>query len=103
MTIYTIMTCEHIMEYNDTGFPEFGAARVPGFYTNYDDAVKALHNNSGDLREEVYDYAAIETVDEGLYGAHGSAVWFKFDKEKGGFYEFQTPILCRNICGLTIG
>lgn len=102
VVIYTILTCEKLEE-EVSGFPDYGASSVVGFYTSFLDAHEALTNNRTDLHETCYDYACIEKVEEGLARPGELVGWYKFDRGKGGYFPIETPSFDKHICGRTIG
>jgi len=111
VVIYTILTCTKLEEWiyptglieKKSGFPDYGTSSVVGFYTSFSDAHEALMNNRTDLWETCYDYACIEKVEEGLANPGELVGWYKFDREKGGYFPIKTPDFEKHICGRTIG
>lgn len=111
IVIYTILTCTKLEEWiyptglieKKSGFPDYGASSVVGFYTSFSDAHEALTNNRTNLHETVYDYACIEKVEEGLARPGELVGWYKFDRGKGGYFPIETPDFEKHICGRTIG
>ena len=108
VVIYTILTCEKLEEQvyptgKKSGFPEYGASSVVGFYTSFLDAHEALTNNRTDLHETCYDYACIEKVEEGLARPGELVGWYRYDKESGKYIPIETPSFDKHICGRTIG
>ena len=64
--IYAITTFEKVDR--DSGhWIKYGDTRTVGYYFNYEDALEVLTNNICDLWETCYNYAALETLLEGLY------------------------------------
>ena len=100
--IYVILTAEKLEE-SPYGFPDYGSTRLPGYFTDLDEARKAVINNAEDMWETVYDYACIEKVSEGLYGVENFCEWYQFDVETGGYKKIDTPEFEKHICGRTIG
>ena len=111
VVIYTILTCTKLEEWiyptglieKKSGFPDYGASSVVGFYTSFSDAHEALTNNQTDLHETCYDYACIEKVEEGLARPGELVRWYKFDRESGRYFPIKTPDFEKRICGRTIG
>lgn len=104
-TIWTIFLCEKLQPLiyatgKDSGFSDRGAEAAMGFYFKKEDAIEAMHKNVCDIRECVYNYGCIEEVAEGVYNAiPNTAIWFKWDEDKQGFYEIDTPQREKKICG----
>lgn len=104
-TIWTIFLCEKLEPKiyesgKDSGFNDRGCSAAMGFYLDKEDAVEAMHNNVCDIRECVYNYGCIEEVGEGVYGAIPNSVqWFKWNEDKQGYYEIETPEREKHIYG----
>ena len=81
----------------ESGFPDEGSVHLPAFYYDYEDAVKAMHENVADIRECVYSYGLIIRLYPGAYmTAHiDDRTYFKWDDDKQGFYEAEEPELLR--------
>lgn len=97
-----LMTCTKLEE-NKFGFPEFGSSRVVGYYKHWNDGVKAMHDNRCDIWETIYEYGVLEDLDEGLYPNVNKCQFFKWNKEKEGFFEIETPSFLNHFSNLTIG
>lgn len=68
-----------------------GACRCWGYYLNKDDAIRALNTNATDMWEFCYDYAVLECYEEGVPAECVGALFFKYDKEKDGYFEIEKP------------
>lgn len=92
------------IEQGPLGWPEFGAERTWGFYSDRETAVQALHENWTDMWEYLYGYAVIEQYSEGisLY-EFGSRQWFKFDEERKGYFEIEEPECVKILCSFALG
>lgn len=102
ISIYTILTTEKLEE-DLNGFPNYGCTRIPGFFTDLEEAREAVKSNAGDIWETVYDYACIEKVSEGLYGIEGSCEWYKYNADTNCYEKIDTPEFEEHICGRSIG
>ena len=105
LPIYTITMVEKIEDiYLDDGrvmgLPEFGDTYTAGFYYTKQFAVEALCKNIADIKDYVYDYAVIEKYEPCVLSFSREATWFKWDEEKEGFLEIETPELCKHICNV---
>ena len=80
-----------------------GSTRCWGFYTNKQDALNALHTNATDMWETIYDYAVMEEYFEGISGYGFERQFFKYDREKDGYFEIETPNFMRHYCAFAIG
>lgn len=82
---------------------DIGDCRTVGYFDNYNNAALRLHNNACDLYEDIYDYAIIEEVEQGLYPNVKSRKFFKYDKEQDGFFEIEEPEQLKQFCNFSIG
>lgn len=74
------------------GKPYYGAMRTFGYKENLEDAKLALHENWCDMHECLYSYAVIENIPYGkTYKKNNDRIWFKYDKDKDGFFEIEQP------------
>jgi hypothetical protein len=82
-----------------SGFPDTGITDTVGFYYELDKAIEALHCNTCDLRETVYDAAFILCRFPGLYNCVPSEgrMYFVWDKEKEGYFEAEEPELFKRV------
>lgn len=104
ITIYTIYVCEKLEPLiyesgKDSGFNDRGSDCVMGFFTEYNDCVRALHTNACDMFETCYNYACVEECIEGIAEPGMTKQWFKYNKEKNGYFEIPTPDRESNVCG----
>lgn len=92
------------IEPNELGWPEFGCQRTWGFYQNHDTAVDVLHGNWTDMWEYCYDYAVIEKFNPGISQyVNGSRQWFKFDRERNGYFEIEEPECVKHLGSFALG
>lgn len=81
-------------EKNKYGWPDFGSMRTFGFYTDLEDARKALNENYCDMRECVYDYAIIEKIYPGIHPwivSDTDTEWYQYDESRKGFFLIDNP------------
>lgn len=67
---------------------------------------EGLAQNMGDLEEAGwYQWAVIEETPCGLYGVTGEykAYWYKFDREREGFFPHDAPVWSKNTVGFGLG
>lgn len=91
------------IEERPNSFTNTGDTRTWGFYSNKNDAVQSLHENRTDMREDFYDYAVIEEYEEGICNDTGNRQWFRWDKNRKGYYEIDEPECVSYICCFAIG
>ena len=106
--IYTILACEKLEEDitkigKPNGFSNYGCSHIAGFYTDFNDCVSALHRNTCDIWETCYNYACIEKVEEGICQPGILLGWYKYDRERNGYFHIDTPAFEKHTCGRTIG
>lgn len=80
-----------------------GDQRTWGYYLDKEDAVKSLHKNRTDMRENTYDYAVIECIGEGIVAYVTERQWFEWNEELNGYYEIEEPDCVKNIVNFAIG
>ena len=85
------------------GFFDGGYCRCFGYYEYLYDAIKALKLNHCDMHETIYWYAVIEKIGEGIHPEVEMEKWFKYDRERDGFFEIKKPKETRQVCNHAIG
>ena len=82
---------------------EFGYQRTWGYYTEYETAANALHENITDMHEGCYGYALIEKFGPGIIAHCEERQWFKWDKEQRGYFEIEEPECVKHLVNFAIG
>ena len=100
---YFFITVFEKIESDELGWPKTGASRCWGFYRNKDTAIQALHENWTDMNETIYDYAVIEGYEEGIANLTGYQQWFKYDREKDGYFEIEKPEASKHFSAWSLG
>lgn len=100
--MYFITVFEKV-ETSDVFFADFGCRRTWGYYPEYEMAAKALHENVTDMYEGCYKYAVIEKIDWGICAICEERQWFKWDKERNGYFEIDEPECVKQLCNFAIG
>ena len=103
--IYWFITVFEYCEEDPLGWPKFGATRCWGFYCDKQDALNTLHENRTDLWETCNNYAILEPYYEGVCGIGDKEdrQFFKYDKERDGYFEIDEPACCKHIVGFGLG
>ena len=91
------------VEPDERFFAEFGCQRTWGYHPEYEWAVNALHENVTDMYEGCYEYAVIEKIGCGICAISEKRQWFKWDKEKRGYFEIEEPECVKRISNFAIG
>lgn len=99
---YFITVFERLGIDND-GWTDIGNQRCWGFYADKNTAVDALHENWTDMNETIYGYAVIEGYREGISHYTGYRQFFKYDREKDGYFEIAEPKGYEHYCSFGIG
>lgn len=81
----------------------FGDQRTWGYYKDYEIALQALHENWTDMWEYYYDYAVLEKFSEGILPDCQERYWFKYDRERNGYFEIEEPECVKRIWNFAIG
>ena len=80
-------------EIDQQGWPDTGATRTVGYYTEKDQAINAVLENRCDLWETIYTYAVVELLEPGLYPlAMSEDRWFFKWNNDTKQYEPMDPI-----------
>ena len=91
------------VEPSDIFFAEFGDKRTWGYYPEYEWAMNALHENRTDMHEGCYEYAVIENIGPGICAYAGERQWFKWNKDKRGYFEIDEPECVKHLVNFAIG
>ncbi len=101
---YYFITVFETVDLDETEWPDYGASRTWGFYKDKNTALKALHENWTDMWERCYNYAILETYEEGISRLDFSyRQFFRFDRQKGGYVEIEEPVGYNHIAGFAYG
>lgn len=75
--------------------PKYGGIRTVGIFSSFQNAIEVLATNYGDIWENSYDLAFIESVRPNcLYGGHPRDrewYWFRYDQEMNGYQSIEAP------------
>ena len=91
------------MEPSDVFFAKYGDKRTWGYYPEYEMAANALHENRTDMHEGCYKYAVIEKIGYGICAYCEKRQWFKWDKDKDGYFEIEEPECVKHLTNFAIG
>lgn len=91
------------IEPSDRFMALFGGQRTWGYYKDQDVALQALHENWTDMWEFCYDYAVLEKFGEGIVPDCQERYWFKYDRERDGYFEIEEPECVKHLCNFAIG
>lgn len=72
-----------------TGVPDIGEFRTIGYYSHFTFCEEDLNKNLLDMRDGIYNYAVIEKIPCGLYSLAEERHFYKWDKDKEGFYRVE--------------
>lgn len=73
-----------------------------GFFKDIKTCRKALNENWCDKHECCYTFAVIERIEPGIHPKSEKIAWFKWDKNKSGFFEVDNPIGAGNLSNYAI-
>lgn len=82
---------------------DIGDHWIPGYFQEYGEAVQRLHENTYDMHECIYKYAVIEKIGTGIHPNVESRQFFKYDKERNGFFEVGEPKTIKRLCNFALG
>lgn len=80
-------------ELDEYKFPDRGVEVRPAFYHYLDTAIKAMHDNWGDMREYTYSCGFVYAKFPGMYpdGDKRTRIFFRWNDNCKGFYEAEEP------------
>lgn len=90
-------------EINEYGFPDYGSMRTWGYYADRETALQALHENRTDMWECYYDYAILEKIGEGIAAEVEYKKYFKYDRDRDGYFEMKAPAYYDHFGNFAIG
>lgn len=98
------ITCFEKCETNPIlGCFDGGCSRCFGYKEFLYDAERALNENHLDMHETIYHYAVIEKIGPYIHPEVEEEYWFKYDKEKDGFFRIEKPEATRLTCNYALG
>ena len=100
---YYFITVFERLGVDENGLTDTGRTRCWGFYTDKETAFQELHENWTDMWETIYSYAVIEGYCEGISQYTGYRQFFKYDREKDGYFESAEPKGYEHYCSFGIG
>lgn len=80
-----------------------GDHRTWGYYIERERAELALHENRTDMWECCYEYAVLEKFGPGIVADCEERQWFKYDRERDGYFEIDEPECVKNIVNFALG
>lgn len=87
--MYFITAFNQIYIDGQTKTLDVGFQRTFGYYDNFNYADEALKQNYCDMHEAIYHYAVIEKINTGIHPIAEKRWFYKYDKEKEGFYPMK--------------
>ncbi len=97
------ITCFSKLEKDKLGWLDMGSSRTFGFKSDFESAKTALNENICDMHEYLYLYAVVEEINEGIHPYVENRWFFKWDKEKDGFFEISEPEEFKHYCNIALG
>lgn len=96
------ITCMSKLEDDQYG-PNYGAIRTFGYYKTFEDCDESLKCNACDMHEYLYNFAVVEKIEEGIHPLALERWWYKYDKEKGGFFPMEEPEFMKHYINIALG
>lgn len=97
------ITCFSKATTDDLGWLDMGASRVFGYKETFEEAEEALNKNVCDMWEYLYDYAVVEEIGPGIHPDVANRWFFKYDREKDGFFRIEEPEAFSHYCNIALG
>lgn len=82
---------------------DIGSSRVFGYYDDFNYADEALRHNCCDMHETIYHYAVVEKIDPGIHSITEKRWFYKYDKERDGFYPIKEPKEFEHYMNIALG
>lgn len=104
-TIYTVTVFQKISpnQLDLYQIVDLGDRRCVGWYDNIDEAKNAVINNFSDMHEDMYKFAIIEEVTQGIKIPDVSRVVFAWNANTNEYEEINLPKELEDLCSLGIG
>ena len=107
--IYTITAFEKLTQISTDDnnevivlpFPEFGDQRCAGYFTNLDEALDAIQEQSKKLHDYSYNYCIIEEYNDGLFIPTENRYLFKWNNNE--FKQIDEPIIMNSVTNFAMG
>lgn len=97
------ITCFNRVGLDKNQWLDIGCSRTFGYYEDYLTAEKALNENWCDMHETIYNYAVVEAIEPGIHPYPKERNFFKYDREKGGFFRIPEPEEFKGFCNIALG
>ena len=86
------ITCFSKIATDNLGWLDMGSVRTFGFNTN-----------SCDMWEYLYDYAVVEEMHPAIHPEVENRWFYKYDREKDGFFRMEEPEVFKHYCNIALG
>lgn len=97
------ITCFSKIAKDDLGWLDIGAFRTFGFKETFEEAEYALNHNVCDMWEYLYDYAIVEEMHPAIHPIAENRWFYKYDREKNGFFSMEEPEEFKHCCNIALG
>lgn len=97
------ITCFSKIDKDNLGWLDMGTSRVFGFKETFEDAEYALNHNSCDMWETIYNYAIVEEMYPAIHPDVENRWFYKYDREKDGFFRIEEPEEFKNYTNIALG
>ena len=101
--MYFITCFEKCERHPKLGCFDGGSSRCFGYKETLENAEQALNENWCDMHECLYDYAVVEKLGPYIHPDVEEEYWFKYDKEKDGFFRIEKPEAAYGACNYALG
>lgn len=101
--MYFITAFNQISIDGQTKTLDIGFQRTFGYYDNLDYTDEALRQNCCDMHETIYHYAVVEKIDAGIHPIVEKRWFYKYNKEKDGFYPIEEPKEFKHYSNIALG
>lgn len=96
------ITCFEKIGLNEYGL-DIGCQRTFGYKETLEQAEEALSKNTLDMWETVYNYAIVEKMGPYIHPICEERYFYKYDREKNGFFRIEEPNEFKHYCNIALG
>ena len=97
------ITCFSKVAKDDLGWLDMGTSRTFGFKETFEEVEYALNHNVCDMWEYLYDYAIVEEMHPAIHPTVENRWFYKYDREKNGFFSMEEPEEFKYCCNIALG
>lgn len=102
-SLFFIACFERVGTDEKTQCLDLGDCRTFGFKETFEQAERALNENTCDMHEFMYKYAIIEEMKPAIHPDVENRWFFAWDNARKGFFRIEEPKEFEHCCNITLG